>query len=73
MCDTQNSIFDTVMYGNRWINFMSSFEFINSSQYKTYAIIKFAKPSQAEDAIEGMNHSWVGNSQISVRWDERPH
>lgn len=40
---------------------------------KTFGLVKFARASHAEEAIEGMNHSWVGNNQLSVRWDEKPN
>lgn len=39
---------------------------------KCFAVVKFARASHAEEAIEGMHQAWIGDNQVSVRWDEKP-
>lgn len=38
---------------------------------KCFAIVKFAKASHAEEAIEGMHKAWIGENQVTVRWDRQ--
>lgn len=39
---------------------------------KCFAVVKFQKASHAEEAIDAMHQAWIGDNQVSVRWDERP-